>query len=60
MSMSRTVKNVAEIMSQLELIAYLAGSASSVADRRELDELLRQTDTQIDADPAGTPVAVAA
>jgi hypothetical protein len=35
-------------MSQLELIAYLAGTASSVADRRELDELLRRTDTRID------------
>lgn len=37
-----------EIMSQLELIAYLARSASSVADRRELDAILRRTETQID------------
>lgn len=43
---------MAEIMSQLERIAYLAGKAASVAERRELDELLRQTETQIDAEPA--------
>lgn len=52
---------MAEIMSQLELIAYLAGSAATVEDRRELDELLRRTETQIDSySPAGEPVAVAA
>ena len=53
---------MAEIKSQLETLAYLAGTAVSVADRRELDELLRSTDTKIDADekPAGEPQTVAA
>jgi hypothetical protein len=37
-----------EVMTQLEAIAYLASQADSVKDRRELDELLRQTDTRID------------
>jgi len=50
---------MAEIMSQLEILAYLAGCAISVADRRELDEMLRQTDTRVDADSAES-LAVAA
>ena len=37
-----------EIMLQLELLAYLAGRADTVRERRELDELLRETETQID------------
>jgi hypothetical protein len=45
---------MAEIMSQLEKLAYLAGSAASVADRRELDELLRETDTQVDGETVET------
>jgi hypothetical protein len=40
---------MAEIMSQLEVLAYLAGRADSVQARRELDELLRLTETQVDA-----------
>lgn len=48
----RTVREMAEVMSQLEALAYLAKSATSVADRRVLDELLRRTDTQVDADEA--------
>lgn len=40
---------VAEVMSQLEKIAYLAAQADTVKERRELDELLRQTQTEIDA-----------
>ena len=51
---------MAEIMSQLELIAYFARTASSVADRRELDELLRQTETQVDSTAGESPAAVAA
>jgi len=39
---------MAEIMSQLEVLAYLAGRADSVKDRRELDELLRQSDITVD------------
>ncbi len=39
---------MAEIMLQLEKIAYLAGRADSVKDRRELDEILRTTETSVD------------
>jgi len=58
----KTVETMAEIKMQLETLAYLAGSAMSVQDRRDLDELLRLTATQIDNEPAGTelPAAVAA
>jgi hypothetical protein len=48
---------MAENMSLLETLAYLAGSAISVAERRELDELLRQTDTHVDSEPAGAVAA---
>lgn len=52
---------MAEVMSQLEALAYLAKTAASVAERRELDELLRQTETRVDADePAGLEVLAAA
>jgi len=58
----KTVETMAEIKMQLETLAYLASSAMSVQDRRDLDELLRLTATQIDNEPAGTelPAAVAA
>jgi hypothetical protein len=50
-------ETMAEIKFQLESLAYLAGSAMSVADRRRLDELLRWTETHVDSDseiePAG-------
>jgi len=38
-----------EIMTQLELLAYLAGQADSVKARRELDAILRMTNTRIDS-----------
>lgn len=42
---------MAEIMSQLETLAYLAGSALSVDERRELDALLRESETKVDEMP---------
>ncbi len=45
---------MAETKLLLEKLAYLAGRADSVHDRRELDELLKESDVEIDAvEPAG-------
>lgn len=41
---------MAETMKVLESLAYLAGGADSIQDRRILDEMLRLTDTAIDED----------
>jgi len=41
---------MAEIMLQLETLAYLAVNANSVRERRELDELLKLSDVEIDVD----------
>lgn len=51
---------MAETKFLLEKLAYLAGRADSVRDRRELDELLRESDVEIDVEidavkPAGVP-----
>jgi hypothetical protein len=52
---------MAEIELQLEKIAYLAAHANSVSERRELDELLRESDIEIDAvQPADECATVAA
>lgn len=51
---------MAEIMLQLERIAYLAGRANTVEERRELDELLRTTETSVDDSAEEMPVAAAA
>jgi hypothetical protein len=40
---------MAENMLLLERLAYLAVHADSVRDRRELDELLRESEIEIDA-----------
>lgn len=40
---------MAEIMLQLETLAYLAVHANTVRERRELDELLKASETKIDA-----------
>lgn len=40
---------MAEHMLLLERLAYLAVHADSVRDRRELDELLRESEIEIDA-----------
>ncbi|KKL25598.1 hypothetical protein LCGC14_2403670 [marine sediment metagenome] len=42
---------MAEIMTQLEALAYLASQANSVKERRELDEILRETETKVDELP---------
>ena len=44
-----TMEKLLQIESLLEDIAYLASSASTVADRMRLDMLLRSTLTYIDA-----------
>jgi hypothetical protein len=40
---------VSETLRALEMLAYLGCEADSVRDRRELDELLRSTETVVDA-----------
>ena len=39
---------MAEIKRDLEMLAYLAAQADSVQERRELDELLRGSETAVD------------
>jgi hypothetical protein len=41
---------MAEMMQALEMLAYLGSRADSVDDRRLLDELLKSTDTTVDAE----------
>jgi len=41
---------MAEMKTQLETLAYLAAHADSVQERRELDELIRLTETQVDSE----------
>ena len=38
---------MAEMMHALEMLAYLANGANSVRDRRQLDELMKETDTVV-------------
>ena len=40
---------MSETLRALEMLAYLGRTANSVRDRRELDELLRSTETVVDA-----------
>jgi len=51
------VKLMADLKIQLETLAYLAMHANSPSERRELDELLRQTETQIDESEVRETVA---
>ena len=39
---------MADHLSYLEMIAYLGGAADSVADRRDLSDLIRRVDVQVD------------
>ena len=40
---------MSETLRVLEMLAYMSSGADSVKDRRELDELLRSTETAVDA-----------
>lgn len=41
---------VDQIRFSLERLAYLAGQAATVAERRELDLLLKETETTVDSE----------